>query len=1125
MSVGRQERVIDRLVDEGLVDAEEVDELRSSHGDDATAALPAETDLGEETLLQHLALCYELPPAGYSEGLFIERTLLERIDPEIIRKYEIFPVRQHGDERVDIVTVEPLNDLAIQVLEEQLELPVRQYIWPRLRFLQALHFFLGDDIPDWTRAYLYERPVSLGYASVENDIDVQMALQSSTSLHVLQWDRSDVRYFIESCFDRDTLLKVLLGYAGHWLTSRLIVVFGKKGIQPYFVEEWPELETHYDDVQQLRDICVDISSKILAGKSWESGDVESLGIASLFEAMEIDPPSFLVAIPVRIGPRTAMSIIGVPTDRDTALRLDGEFIDRFEVEGLEKAARWVGAQLQNMIKLAKKGALPPPADRIPPLPRPDQQFGLGVEESLIEQTIARRHDDDKPRHRWEIVDISEVIEDSPDEDESHASPDDVSAGDDFSDAAESAVPSLGNIESVEESEGTSEPSSPSVAATSFGMPALSDMELDDLSGENFPPDVAATSYGMPSLGDMDDSEEILSDNGENTEGTTRKEPSTSASTEESEEKDGDKNEIGAEDSDTLLPDASSDVEEESAKDEQSRHSHQVTPFPAAESSELSDSEPVMEKTPSSDVLVSEPGPEEELSSPDDDDDDDDAPSTAENFAADLSASPTDDDHNLSEDQESEATDSQKLSTESDAAATKTSGAKQQDSQDDSVPRTATGATGLQIPASPSGIPMAQILRRPRRKSNSAEEPAAAIDSTSSSGDNSFEDGDSVTGSTMMGVGEVLHLGSLGGDSEDVGETESEVQTLERRSEPRPGGTVNLGGTTSSTQSFGELIEDMAPDLSSNSPSPFEHRPQTIPMDVIEEISETGPKAVDLEPSLALIEDADPKKAFAAAEHLATAGPSILPALESLFPGRLFVDRYQYTADTLPAVNEHGPVLEALVRIGEPSLGLVETFLDHSSVEYRFYATFLLTELPAENLLPKIRDQLFDRDRQTRLVARKIVISHRHVEEFDSLILTPLRRILEESDEDLRLEVAADILRHFKDVIAIPLLIDALEGASDHLRKTLHRALRQITYQRLAPSPTEWRRWWKNCDHDKRWKWLVQAMNSDDHDIRLLAFDEIEQIPGLELDFHPDQPKKLRARAQEELTKFFEAQDR
>jgi hypothetical protein len=259
-----------------------------------------------------------------------------------------------------------------------------------------------------------------------------------------------------------------------------------------------------------------------------------------------------------------------------------------------------------------------------------------------------------------------------------------------------------------------------------------------------------------------------------------------------------------------------------------------------------------------------------------------------------------------------------------------------------------------------------------------------------------------------------------------------------------------------------------------------------------------------------------------------------PADDSLieqFPGALLVDRYQYSIETLPPIDEHGPVLAEMVASGAASVGAARKFLDHTSVELRFYATYLFTKLPVDEAIEDLTRRLFDRDYQTREIAKKIVLDYHlatqseSIDWFNEHLRAQLQDIVAAGTEDVRVEVAADLLGAVRDRQSVDILINGLEKYHGRVKDSVFRALRAITYKDFAPSHAEWINWWSGAPErngaaaQSRTDWIIAALNSNSLEIRRMAFDEVREIDGIDLNYHPDQPPKLRARAQDELRQW------
>lgn len=277
-------------------------------------------------------------------------------------------------------------------------------------------------------------------------------------------------------------------------------------------------------------------------------------------------------------------------------------------------------------------------------------------------------------------------------------------------------------------------------------------------------------------------------------------------------------------------------------------------------------------------------------------------------------------------------------------------------------------------------------------------------------------------------------------------------------------------------------------------------------------------------AIALMDSDDRQKAFNAASYVAQFGERAVKTLGRLFPGRLFIDRYQFQLRDLPSVERHSPVLYALAQLGEPALKVARHYLDDKSNDLRFYATYLYTRLPAEADLEHIFGRMFDRDRQTRGIAQSIVASLRGTPNFEYLVLQPLRAELDEPQDEFRHCIAIDMLGRCRDVASINALIEVLKFNSGRAQQLAHEALRRITLQDLSAAAVSWEQWWRNQRPDYRDQWLVGALDAESETIRQLAWAEVNRLEGVELDYHPNYPRGQRRQAQQDLAVWLGVRD-
>lgn len=280
-------------------------------------------------------------------------------------------------------------------------------------------------------------------------------------------------------------------------------------------------------------------------------------------------------------------------------------------------------------------------------------------------------------------------------------------------------------------------------------------------------------------------------------------------------------------------------------------------------------------------------------------------------------------------------------------------------------------------------------------------------------------------------------------------------------------------------------------------------------------------AIDVSLFIDKLNDRNPTKSFAIADE-AIPHPPLIKALVAQFPGRLYKDRYGYPPDRLPPIEEHGPVLRALVKIGSPILGFIDPLFESGSLEVRFYATYLMTKIPAGQHLPHLVDRIFDRDLQTREIA-KVALSHNiNHKDLEAKALQPLRQQLEDpSLDEVTLELVVDTLGRLRDKQSIPALIKSFNQRRARTSQIIHRALQRITLQPLPASQVAWNNWWSSAQYEPRQEWILRALNSPTDPIREMVAEELRLLNPPPTHYDPHHPPQLRQHAQQELKRYFE----
>ena len=285
---------------------------------------------------------------------------------------------------------------------------------------------------------------------------------------------------------------------------------------------------------------------------------------------------------------------------------------------------------------------------------------------------------------------------------------------------------------------------------------------------------------------------------------------------------------------------------------------------------------------------------------------------------------------------------------------------------------------------------------------------------------------------------------------------------------------------------------------------------------------TQPLTEEQKKALENIDARNMAESMKAAEQLIV-HPEVLQRLEKLFPGRLYVDRYQWTPQKFPPAERHGPVIKAIALLGKETEPLLINMLDHTGLDHRFYATFLLELIETEGALEGLRQRLFDRDLQTRTVAMKALTKRADAPQFEEKVLAPLREEVRHPTDELHAEQAGEFLGRAKDIKSIEPLIEALDMHRGKVQRTLHEALQRITLQPLPAASIAWRTWYLGSKQEQRSAWILRALNSPNDTIRQMVVEDVERIEARakrDFGYHPDQPSRLRSRAQQQLREWF-----
>jgi hypothetical protein len=326
----------------------------------------------------------------------------------------------------------------------------------------------------------------------------------------------------------------------------------------------------------------------------------------------------------------------------------------------------------------------------------------------------------------------------------------------------------------------------------------------------------------------------------------------------------------------------------------------------------------------------------------------------------------------------------------------------------------------------------------------------------------------------------------------------------------------------------DRYEDGPPRSSPSSAPPSESfavAPHLPPMSRSSETFELPSVIVDVSEELgALVDRVVAMGTDEAAEtELLRQGQHAMPAIMSRFPGPTVVDRARVEDGSLRAA-ECGPVLRLIAGQRRAALPFVLPIVGDGEPQRRYWATFLITELAYPEVVESLVPRLFDPDPPVRRVAR--LAARALGEVAPEALIERLVRYYRDPllTEERRIEMI-ETLGELRERLAVPLLIDALGEAEEHVAAAARRALMTITRQDLGRDAKRWQAWWAQNGGRHRLEWLMDALMHEVPAVRRAAGDELKALTKEYFGYYDDLPRKEREQAQQRYREWWRTEGR
>ncbi len=261
----------------------------------------------------------------------------------------------------------------------------------------------------------------------------------------------------------------------------------------------------------------------------------------------------------------------------------------------------------------------------------------------------------------------------------------------------------------------------------------------------------------------------------------------------------------------------------------------------------------------------------------------------------------------------------------------------------------------------------------------------------------------------------------------------------------------------------------------------------------------------------------------AESELLRQGASAMPAIMARFPGPLARSRSDIH-EPLPRASECGPLLRLIARQRKVALAYVLEEVGAPDVSRRFWATFLLAELPYAEGVRLLVPRLFDPDGKVRLVAR--AAARAMAETAHEALLGEIGRIVREPSTSRTARLGLlEALGDMREPKSVAMLIGHLSDEDAEVATVARRALIAITRQDFALDTRRWLAWWGQSSGRHRIEWLIDALEGETPGIRRAAGEELKTLTQETFGYYDDLPKRERERAQQRFRDWWASEGR
>ncbi|HQY62413.1 MAG TPA: hypothetical protein PK141_13525 [Polyangiaceae bacterium] len=241
-----------------------------------------------------------------------------------------------------------------------------------------------------------------------------------------------------------------------------------------------------------------------------------------------------------------------------------------------------------------------------------------------------------------------------------------------------------------------------------------------------------------------------------------------------------------------------------------------------------------------------------------------------------------------------------------------------------------------------------------------------------------------------------------------------------------------------------------------------------------------------------------------------AGQHAMPAILVRFPGTLKVDVAAPPPTGLPRASECGNLLRLVARQRRVALPYLLTVVDERDIDRRFWATYLLSELPyIESIEPAVR-ALFDPEPRVRGAARVAVRVLGEL--YPTFTVERLVRVVADARHDaVRKVVAIQLLGELREAGAVEHLVPCLADPQPEVAAAARSSLILVTRQDFGLHIAHWSAWLSANAARQRVEWLIDALAHPASGNRAAALEELQKLTKNTFGYQDEMSKRDRDR--------------